>query len=181
MKKQNKKGKGNSGLPILAGGVVLCLVVGILIWNNGQDQKGDQNTASTKKAEVNTNAQTDEGDLKIPISDLSETATFYDAEVDGTNMEVLAVKAPDGSIRTAFNTCQVCYSSGRGYYVQDGDNLVCQNCGNTFTLNDVGESKNGCNPVPILEEDRTTDDDSITISNAFLTKYEKIFENWKAQ
>lgn len=29
-------------------------------------------------------------------------------------------------IRTAFNTCQVCYSSGKGYYVQSGNVLVCQ-------------------------------------------------------
>ena len=35
-----------------------------------------------------------------------------------TWLEVLAVKAPDGTIRTAFNTCQVCYGSGRGLYRQ---------------------------------------------------------------
>ena len=45
-------------------------------------------------------------------------------------MEIVAVKALDGSIRTAFNTCQVCYNSGRGYYQQEGNELVCQNCGN---------------------------------------------------
>jgi len=37
-------------------------------------------------------------------------------------MEVLAVKAPDGTIRTAMNTCKICYDSGAGYYVQEGMN-----------------------------------------------------------
>jgi len=40
-------------------------------------------------------------------------------------MEVLALKAKDRTIRTALNTCQVCYASGKGYYVQEGDVLVC--------------------------------------------------------
>ena len=52
----------------------------------------------------------------IPVKNISSTAQFYPVDVDGTQMEVLAVKAPDGTIRTAFNTCQVCYDSGRGYY-----------------------------------------------------------------
>ena len=41
-----------------------------------------------------------------------------------TYIEVLAVKSSDGTIRTAFNTCQVCYASGRGYYIQQGDGLI---------------------------------------------------------
>lgn len=52
-------------------------------------------------------------------------------------MEVIAVKDSGGTVRTAFNTCQVCYSSGKGYYKQKGDKLVCQNCGNAFTMDQV--------------------------------------------
>jgi hypothetical protein len=76
-------------------------------------------------------------DLVIPLSDITTTATFYPATVNGIDLEVLAVKAPDGTIRTAFNTCQVCYDSGRGYYKQSGDVLVCQNCGNRFPMSRV--------------------------------------------
>jgi hypothetical protein len=43
-------------------------------------------------------------DLSIPVRDVSATAKFYPVEIDGVKMEVIAVKAPDGSIRTAFNT-----------------------------------------------------------------------------
>jgi uncharacterized membrane protein len=94
-------------------------------------------------------------------------------------MEVLAVKAPDGTIRTSFNTCQVCYGSGRGYYKQEGDVLVCQNCGNRFKTSQVEKIKGGCNPVPILEDNKTDDGTTITISKDFLEQNKSYFENWK--
>ena len=94
-------------------------------------------------------------------------------------MELIAVKAPDGTIRTALNTCQVCYDSGRGYYVQEGDELVCQNCGNRFQISQVEKQKNGCNPVPILEDSKTDDGTTITVSKDFLQQSKTLFENWK--
>ncbi len=119
------------------------------------------------------------GDLVIPTKDITEKASFFPVEVDGTKLEVLAIKAPDGTIRTAFNTCQVCYSSGRGYYKQQGDYLVCQNCGNRFKASDVEVSKGGCNPVPILEGDKTVDENNITIPASLLKQAVVIFANWK--
>lgn len=53
------------------------------------------------------------------------TAKCYPVDVDRTRLEVVAIKASDGSIGTAFNTCQVWYDSGKGYYEQQGDLLVC--------------------------------------------------------
>ena len=104
------------------------------------------------------------GYLAIPIADLSQTASFYKADLDGTEVELVALKDSKGNLRTAFNACQVCYSSGRGYYVQDGNYLVCQNCGNSFTIDQVGIASGGCNPWPILDSDRTVTDDEIQIS-----------------
>ena len=177
MDKQNKNSKNNrnskSRLTAFLGGIVICLAAGIIIWNIGVGTQSKESDTTTKTV------QAENGDIRIPLSDLSSTAAFYDAEVDGTKVELLAVKASDGSIHTAFNTCQVCYSSGRGYYVQEGDELVCQNCGNRFPINEVGVTRNGCNPVPILENERTMDDSSITIPDSFLKKYVAIFENWK--
>ena len=119
------------------------------------------------------------GDLVINIKEVSETATYYPAEVDGVKMEVLAVKAPDGTIRTALNTCQVCYDSGRGYYVQEGSVLVCQNCGNRFRTSDVEKVRGGCNPVPIMPEDKVVDDNTITVPVEFLQKAKGLFADWK--
>jgi uncharacterized membrane protein len=120
-----------------------------------------------------------DADLVIPLSEISTTARFYPVETDGTRLEVIAVEAPDGTIRTAFNTCQICYDSGRGYYKQDGDALVCQNCGNRFRMDQVEVRSGGCNPVPIFPQNKTVSDESITISNAFLTEAKVIFSNWK--
>lgn len=104
------------------------------------------------------------GYLAIPIADLSQTASFYKADIDGTEIELVALKDSKGNLRTAFNACQVCYSSGKGYYVQDGNYLVCQNCGNSFTIDQVGIASGGCNPWPILDSDRIVTDDEIQIS-----------------
>ncbi|MDR1438795.1 MAG: DUF2318 domain-containing protein [Clostridiales bacterium] len=120
-------------------------------------------------------------DLVIPISEISETAKFYPMDIDGTRLEVLAVQAPDGSLRTAFNTCQVCYDSGRGYYVQEGSALVCQNCGNRFGMDRVEIESGGCNPVPIFPESKDVGDASITIPLSYLKEAKEIFANWKAE
>ena len=118
-------------------------------------------------------------DLVIRLADVTEQASFYPAEVNGTSMEIIAVKAPDGTVRTAFNTCQICYDSGRGYYEQSGGKLVCQNCGNQFPMDRVEAEAGGCNPWPIFAQDKTVTEDSITISYDFLEESAQIFTNWK--
>jgi len=120
-----------------------------------------------------------DSDLAIPLSEVSEKARFYPVEIGGTKMEVLAVKASDNTVRTAFNTCQVCFASGRGYYVQEGNYLVCQNCGNRFSTDDVEVTRGGCNPVPITSENKTVDGGNIIISKEFLAQAKEIFSNWK--
>ena len=117
--------------------------------------------------------------LRIPLDGLSETVAFYPVEVDGTPMEVLAVVDSRGTIRMAYNTCQICYSSGRGYYVQEGSELVCQNCGNRFTVDQIEVETGGCNPVPIFPEERTQTDTEILLSYEQLKEAAQIFANWK--
>lgn len=120
-------------------------------------------TTAVDSAESVTSIKKD-GYLAIPIADLSQTASFYKADLDGTEVELVALKDSKENLRTAFNACQVCYSSGRGYYRQEGEYLVCQNCGNSFTIDQVGIASGGCNPWPILDSDRTVTDDEIQIS-----------------
>lgn len=116
--------------------------------------------------------------MTIAKSEVTGTPRFYPVNMDGVKMEIIAVKASDGTIRTAFNTCQVCYSSGRGYYKLQGSTLVCQNCGNRFTPNQLSIEKGGCNPVPITNGERTENVDSISISASYLRQAEQIFANW---
>jgi uncharacterized membrane protein len=118
-------------------------------------------------------------DLVIQTEDITENALFFPVDIDGTRIEVLAVKTQDGIIRTAFNTCQVCYASGRGYFEQVGTVLVCQNCGRRYRMNQVERQAGGCNPVPIFPENKTVTDSTITISLEYLKKAKSIFASWK--
>ncbi len=148
------------------------LIVAIAAFSIFTDNNKDQVVADSSATNEN-------GDIVIPIADITEKATFYTYDELDSKMEIIAVKASDGTIRTAFNTCQVCYSSGRGYYVQEDDLLICQNCGNQFSMDDVEVTKGGCNPVPIFDEQKKVNDETITIPKEFMEEAEVIFENWK--
>lgn len=163
-KQTNRKAQQKSRNKLLVlGGIIILLILGFV---------------STLDFGKKSNDEVASGDITIIKSEITETAKFYPYNVGNINMEVLAVKASDGTIRTAFNTCQVCYDSGKGYYIQEGDELVCQNCGNRFQLDQIEIIKGGCNPVPILEEDKTDDGTNIVILQAFLEGNKDLFGNW---
>ena len=170
IKQVNKKSqpvqKSNKKTFIAVGAVALLILVFIIV---KAVSGGGANTATVSE------------DIKIVKSEVTEIAKFYPYKAGKTNMEVLAVKASDGTIRTAFNTCQVCYGSGRGYYVQEGDEMVCQNCGNRFQLDNIEIIKGGCNPVPIMEENKTDDGTNIVISKDLLEANKDLFANWSKQ
>lgn len=158
--------------------VLSSLMIGaVILFSNTKELSAPQNLSSSN----NTSKRTPLKDqaLVIQTSEITEVASFYPMEIEGAVMEVLAVKAPDGTIRTAFNTCQVCYSSGRGYYIQQGNVLVCQNCGNRFNMAEVELTKGGCNPVPITSEEKAVTDNRITISQEYLKQSKELFANWK--
>ena len=69
------------------------------------------------------------------------------------------LKSADGVIRAAFDACDVCWPAGKGY-VQNGDVMVCRNCGRQFASVRINEVKGGCNPAPLK---RTVDGDRIVI------------------
>lgn len=172
---KTKKVKKNNNLVL---GVVAVIIIGIAAFtflNSGKDD--DEIAENSKPAAIS--ATDENGDMVIQTSDITEIASFYGYDELDTYIEVLAVKASDGTIRTAFNTCQVCYSSGRGYYVQQGDYLICQNCGNRFKLDDVEVTRGGCNPVPILDDMKEVTDTTITIPKDLFAEAEVIFANWR--
>ncbi len=77
--------------------------------------------------------------IQISLSEISEQATFYNYE----GIRYFVVKANDGSIKTAFDACDVCYSSNKGYR-QEGNQMVCNNCGNKYPISGLGtENKAG--------------------------------------
>ncbi|MCD7723296.1 MAG: DUF2318 domain-containing protein [Clostridiales bacterium] len=173
MKTKNK----NIILPIVAVLVVVAAVLAIVIPKLTDDSTDNTETQETVQNDSVTVLSS--GDIEINESEITEAATFYDYDADGTTIELFAVKASDGSIRLALNTCQVCMGSPYAYFLQSGDSFICQNCKNSFDTDDVGIEQGGCNPVPITEDNYTESDGIITVSSDFLEEYKEEFSSWK--
>ncbi|MEZ7196114.1 Fe-S-containing protein [Pseudodesulfovibrio karagichevae] len=92
------------------------------------------------------------GVVSIPVSEVSDgDAHFYRYDAGGKDVKFFVMKSRDGIIRAAFDACDVCYGEKKGY-TQDGDFLVCNNCGQRFHSSRINEVKGGCNPSPLARE-----------------------------
>jgi uncharacterized membrane protein len=115
------------------------------------------------------------GKLEIPVAGISDgKAHHFKAKAsDGTMVTFFVLKSADGILRAAIDACDVCYRSGLGYY-QEGDNMVCKNCGQKFASNKINVIKGGCNPAPL---NRTVVGDKLVIEmrdidmNSWYMKY----------
>jgi uncharacterized membrane protein len=87
------------------------------------------------------------GVVKVPAAALSDgKAHFYKFASDGKEIAFFLVKASDGTIRSAFDACDVCYREKKGYD-QQGDSVVCKNCNKRFAITRIGpNTTGGCNP-----------------------------------
>ena len=115
------------------------------------------------------------GKLEIPVASVSDgKAHHYQVKAsDGNVVTFFVLKSADGILRAAIDACDVCYRSGLGYY-QEGDNMVCKNCGQKFASNKINVIKGGCNPAPL---NRTVVGDKLVIQmrdvdmNSWYMKY----------
>lgn len=185
-KKKQQAKQAKKRWPLITGIAAAAIAVVLVAVAVNGNPAGAQNSANAPQTAAASAVQagdkptvnTDNGEgITIVKKDVTEKASFIPYKIGNTKMEVVAVKAPDGTIRTALNTCQVCWDSGRGYYKQEGDELVCQNCGNRFKISQIEKEKNGCNPVPITSENKTDNGDTISISGDELAKYKGFFES----
>ena len=102
---------------------------------------GCTSTADTK--ENNVALSETENQITIPLNGITSQAQFFEYDSDGTKIKFFALKASDGSIKTAFDACDVCYSAKKGYR-QEGDYMICNNCGNKYAIASLGtENKKG--------------------------------------
>jgi hypothetical protein len=186
----NKKKQNKSLVIFVLAAVMISFAIYTAIGNNAKQQAAAAEDLKPQVTEANeggsqevtgqnSDSTANSGELKILKSEINDKVKFYPYEADGVYMEVLAIKANDGSIRTALNTCQICFNSGQGYYKQEGNKLVCQNCGNRFGVDDVEIVRGGCNPVPILGENKSDDGEYITIDKGFLADNKDLFIAWK--
>ncbi len=73
-------------------------------------------------------------------------AHFYKFEDGGKEIAFFAAKAADGSYKAAFDACDSCFKSKKGYE-QAGDKMNCKNCNQKFAIAKLGpNATGGCNP-----------------------------------
>ena len=157
---------------------VIAAAMSLGLYGCGSTQQQTAESAAVTQQQTEQTAEP--ADLVIPVSEVTETAKFYPVTVDGTDMEVFAIRDSEGNIRTAFNTCQSCYTSGNGRYEVEGTDLVCQNCGFHFTADQVGANANGgCSPWAISAGERADTEDTVIIPYELLESSNNIFAHWK--
>jgi uncharacterized membrane protein len=119
----------------------------------------------------------EKGFLTLSLSQFDDgKAHYFTTRADnGILVTFFALKSRDSVIRAAIDACDVCYRSGKGYS-QEGDNMVCGNCGMRFSSDRINVAKGGCNPAPLA---RTIKDGNLVISmkdintNSWYCKYKK--------
>ena len=105
-------------------------------------------------------AVAENGAVRLPVSTFDDyKAHYYTYMHEGQPIEFFVLKSKDGVVRAAFNACDVCFPAKKGY-TQDGDEMVCNNCGRRFPANQINEVQGGCNPSPL---NRVVEGDSLTI------------------
>lgn len=123
-------------------GIGIVVLIALLIFTKGFGLFTSIITGSA------ANPSGSDKEFRIPLSEISEKAKWYEYESNGINIRFFVVKASDGSIKTGFDACDVCYRNKKGYR-QEGSYMVCNNCGNRYPINGLGtENKNpgGCWP-----------------------------------
>jgi high-affinity iron transporter len=122
------------------GAAILCLLVVL-------SMAGEFVYARTTSAQVPaTRLVARDNMVRIPLSELSDSSLhFYTAEANGTVIRFLVIHKTDGDYGTALDGCQICGFAG---YRQEGQNVICRNCGAAIYIPSIGES-GGCNPIGV--------------------------------
>jgi uncharacterized membrane protein len=134
-----KKGR----LPLIVAIVCSVLIVGGGIYYAGYDRSETAPVAASFTSENNAS------EISLPATLFEDGKARHFQHVAGEfTVKYFVLKSSDGIIRAAFDACDVCWPAGKGYY-QDGDYMVCRNCGRRFASVLVNEVKGGCNPAPL--------------------------------
>jgi uncharacterized membrane protein len=103
-------------------------------------------------------------------------ARHFEYAFNGSVIRYFILQSSDGIVRAAFDACDVCWQSGKGY-VQDGDTMVCRNCNRRFASARINEVQGGCNPAPL---ERTIEGDRLVIRAADIVQGHTYF-NFKGR
>ena len=112
------------------------------------------------------------GNVTVPLAQVSDGKAHYFSYRSGeAYVNFFLLQSHDGVVRAAFDACDVCFHARKGYR-QEGDSMVCNNCGMKFRSDMINEVKGGCNPAPI---ERSVADGRIVIAAADLEQGGRYF------
>jgi uncharacterized membrane protein len=168
---QKKKGTNTKLLAAIAVAAVLVAGGGFVVLSgaggllNGIGNTGNGNSQATDLLPA-------QGVVKIPLSNITTTLSFYTYESNGTAIKFFAVKGTDGNVHVAFDTCDVCGPKG---YKQSGSDVVCNNCGKQFAINTIGTANvsGGCSPSHLP---MSVNSNSVVIKTSDLVTKEPAFK-----
>lgn len=154
------------------------IIISIIISLSILTLTGCSNKTANEKKVNNylTIKPTIDGKIVINTENITSDASFVNYETDGVIIQFIVVRGTDGNVRIAFNTCQACNPSPKAYFIQNGEYIECQNCGNKFHIDQIGIEKGGCNPAPVEEKEET--ENSIIIDQEYANSYRTKFINW---
>jgi uncharacterized membrane protein len=137
---------------LLLGVAALVLAVaGFVAWGIGSSTA----PVAAGGTQVATGAE-----VRFPVAQFDDgQARHFEHKVGDLTVRYFVLKSSDGVIRAAFDACDVCWPAGRGY-VQEGDVMVCRNCGRRFASVRINDVQGGCNPAPLK---RAIDGDQLVI------------------
>ena len=174
---------GGASPAVLVGGlvVVLAIIGGIALLLTGSSPTAAEPAASIPAGDLASNrtgsqgllvsaatqghdpyplAVAENGQVRLPLSTFDDyEAHHYTYMHEGNSIEFFVLKSQEGTVRAAFNACDVCYQAKKGY-TQDGDYMICNNCGRRFPADQINVLQGGCNPSPL---DRTVEGDTLII------------------
>ena len=89
-------------------------------------------------------------EVKLAVSIFNDNrAHFYNGKMPNSKtIYFFVLKDKKGIYRAAANACVVCFKTYKGFR-QEGDEIVCNNCGNRYPIEKIATEKGGCNPGPI--------------------------------
>lgn len=112
------------------------------------------------------------GLVSIPLSEVSDfKAHYYAFNTGKAEVKFFVLKSRDGVIRAAFDACDVCFPAKKGY-TQDGDFMICNNCGQKFHSSKINVVTGGCNPSAL---NRVEQNGKLIIKAADIVGGEKYF------
>lgn len=148
---------------LVPGALVLLVVISLCSWFL---------LGAGKAQGITTVSANTDGSIRLLAAGFNDgQAQFFRYQGQSGPIDFFVVKSHDGVIRAAFDSCDVCYKEKKGYR-QEGDAMVCNNCGQSFRSDLINQVKGGCNPAPLQ---RQLAGDQLIIQVASLDQGAKFF------